>query len=188
MSSGTIGLTTIAAGFSSDFREIRIETFLFGWYGRNNRVPRVSRSVHSGLTSSDSRAETTPSCWYPRDSSIIRSMLAQCAGRQVRPTVVVATVRGHFLVPGRFTPAWHIGAVRFSGYTVTNSRDRTAENHRRWTRSRRAVSRQRDALHLRSDRHRVRNRGFNIICTPERGCVGTCVLAILVARRMRKSK
>lgn len=47
MISGMIELIT--TGLSLDLREIRIETFLFGWYGRDNRVPRVSKSVHSGL-------------------------------------------------------------------------------------------------------------------------------------------
>lgn len=117
-----------------------------------NGITRVpgSRGSGSGPRSLRSWSQilgrTPPSCWYPRDSSIVRGHRS-CAGTRSRGRpVAVATVRGHFLVPGRFTPAWHTGAARpyseQSRIRVTAPRKITDP-----------ASRQRDAS-LRSDRHR----------------------------------
>lgn len=99
--------------------------------------PRLLRSQSQIL------GQTPPSCWYPRDSSIVRGHRVQAGMRSRDWPVAVATVRGHFLVPERFTPAWHIDAAAQSRIRVTASRkiDPTA-------------SQQRDEMHLRSDRHR----------------------------------
>lgn len=112
----------------------------------------IPKSVHSGLTSSDSRTgNLRRRVDVPAIAPLFVGVVRGQAGTSDRCR---RDSSGSLPSAGTFhTSVTHRrGVARLSGCTVTNSRDRTAENHQRWTRLNRAVSRQRDELHLRSDR------------------------------------
>lgn len=93
---------------SSTTLEIRIETFLSGRYGRDNPSPgaRGRGPVHfeAGVRFSGGlhRRRVDIPAIAPLFLDIGR---VQVGTRSRGRPVAVATVRGHFLVPERFTPA-----------------------------------------------------------------------------------
>lgn len=155
--------------------------------GRDNRVPRVSKSVHFGLGVHIPGRGLHRRVDIPAIAPLfVRWMLASCAGRQVRRDRCRRDSSGSLPSAGTFhTSVTHRrGAIqRLYSHEFAWPHRGKSPTTMGSTPPRRVVSRQRDELHLRSDRHRVRNLGFYIICTREHGCVSTCILAILVARQ-----
>jgi len=146
MSSGAIWPATTAARFL--FRRLwrfALRHFCPVDTGGITRVPRPG--VGAPFTSeSDSRGGLRRRVDIPAIAPLfvdIGRVQAGTRSRRGRP-VAVATVWGHFLVPGHFTPAWHIGAAVQSRIRVTVPRKITGPG----------ASRQRDKMHLRFDRHR----------------------------------
>lgn len=149
MSSGAIWPAMTTAGFlPQQLRRSALRHFCPARYGQDNPRPRVpgARGPGSGPRSLRSRSQilgqTPPSCWYPRDSSIVRGHRVQAGTRPARRR---CDSSGSLPSAGTF----HTSVTHRRGRAVTNSRDRAAENH--WPHRVPTTGRDASPVH---DRHR----------------------------------